>query len=376
MDDERLAIAVERVQPDTPDLARLASAYTDAIVNHPIYFGDIRFFTAGGCGKAARYCLRGTVRNTSRETLLSMTLTERVGGLLVYGHDWPVSAAPSADDLFAAGHKVLAGLTPDLFKAELLAQGRPRDALDWYVKASVETEGDDDPARVASGITDLGKALRLDPTHKPSRLLLAALLLTRNSLSPEADGDRDAQVALTMMNDILLSEPRNPMALEDKALALIALNQAHDAVAAADLALQIIPGDTGVLSVLADGLIQDDQLPRASGIISDHKDVDDGGAAASLAYAKRDYAAVLAAVRRYQQGQSVDLQSNLMALLSVAAELRLGRTINADMLLRATLKVLPPPFRRIGALRQTYYQLPPPAWANFTEALRAASMPP
>ena len=177
MPDERLAIAVEQLQPDTPALAHLASAYTDAIVTQPIFFGDIRFFTAGGCGRGARYCLRGTVRATSKETLLSVRLTERASGLLVYGHDWPVSDALSGHGLSAAGHMVLAGLIPDLFRAELRAQGgNPRDALDWYVKASVETEGDDDPARAARGIDFLagvdhcGSTRRTSPPVSCSRL--------------------------------------------------------------------------------------------------------------------------------------------------------------------------------------------------------------
>ena len=179
-----------------------------------------------------------------------------------------------------------------------------------------------------------------------------------------------------MMDDILLSEPRNPIALEDKALALIALDRPADAIAAACLALQTSPEDTSVLSALADAFIEGGLLSQASDLLGRHPDIDDGGAAASLGYARQDYPAVIPAVSRYQQGQSVDLQSNLMALLSVAAEWRLGHWIDADRLLRATLAALPTEFRRSDALRQTYYGLPPAAWNDFKAALGAAGMRP
>ncbi len=374
MPDERLAIAVNDLSAiGARGMNELASAYTDAIVTHPIFFGDIQLFRSGGCRAPARYCLEGAVRRTSREFLLSLVLIERVSGLRVFGGDVSVSGAPTEEDLFVAGRTVLTEIRPALFQAELRLQPKfPRDALDWYVRAQVETVGDNDPLRVTKGIALLGQALEIDHDHKPSRLLLATLLLVRLSLSPVSAGEKGGERVSRLLEPILLAEPRNAIALASKGLLSLELNQPLDAVEKAHLALEIDPRDTTPMSLLASAYIEAGLLNEAADFLKRFPEADDGSEAASLAFATRDYGGVLPAVKRYQQFQSVDIQSSLMSLLCVASEWRLGRYHNARSLLRTTLAALPADFQRVSDLRQSYYELPDQAWDDFVTALDQA----
>ncbi len=374
MPDERLAIAVDNLSTGgSPEMAALASAYTDAIVLHPIFFGDVRLYGSGGCHPPVRYCLTGNVRKTSRETLLSVMLTQRANGLRVFGHDWPVPGAPSEEDLFVIGRTVLFELRSALFEAELRRQPEcPCDAIDWYVRAQVKVAGDSDPPRVAQGIVLLEHALAIDPDHKPSRLLLASLLLTSLSLSPASAGDEVGRQVRDMLKPILIDEPDNAVALEDDALALLELNQPSDAIAAVRLAQRVSPADTSVWNLLSCAYIESGVFDQAADLLKRYPEIDDGSAAASLAFAQENYLAAILDVKRFQQVNHVDIHSNLLALLAAAAEWRLGRHSSARSMLYAALAVLPADFQQVSNLRQSYYLLPPTAWTDFRSALNEA----
>ena len=143
--DDRLTVEIEPFTSiGAPALAALAAAYTNAVVTRPEYFGDLRIFRASQ-HPGALTSLSGTVEAVHGGLVLSVALVERATGRVIHGSNDPVPVSPSARDLSAEAARILWDLRPDLFRFEAARRRtRPRDALDLFVEAEVETNNADD----------------------------------------------------------------------------------------------------------------------------------------------------------------------------------------------------------------------------------------
>lgn len=375
VEDNRLTIALESIEPDTPALSDLARQYTDAIQEHPSYFGDVRLFTPDAA--ATRYCLTGRLEIADDDARLHVSLWRRSDKRVVFSQPLAVPRRPSPTDLKKTARAVLMMIRPDLFQKELDAQnGTARDALDWYVRAQVATEGRDDPTNTEIGIADLERARENDPDHKPSVLLLALLLTARMSFSPATAGQADGWRARSLLQTILTKDPRNAIALQYDAIAAVLLNRPGEAIDAATKALQYDPGSNATRSILVEALIEQSDFRRAREQLAlVDEDYKDGSLDAQLAFAAGRDELVEPAVRKFQLAENVDLLRNLMELLVIAAKQRGGAHLEAKAALAEVLPRLPPEFRHVAALRQTYYDVPARSWPDFKALLRAAGMP-
>ena len=376
--DLRLTVALQASQARGPASAvDLAAAYMDAIKSVPHRYGDIRFYESNHApdGRPLHFRLSSTVHQMGSTALLTYELT-RGDGELVESGSLEVPTAPSRLDLSNAAEEVRQRISNPIFIDEEKARtGPPGDAIDFYIRAQTECYDDDTPERCSVAIRDLERACETDPHLFPARLLLVMDLNERLSLEPAQVGSKDGTRALDVVDTLLRDDPTNLVATVAKAEALVGLDRPGEAIEVAKHGLDLDPANLLLRSALLDADEEAGFLAEADALIKAQPFPRGSPNVAQLYFVEGRDAEALDQLAPYLANETNVRQRGLMELLKAAVLVRLGHLSEASTLIRQALVELPGSFHRLRALRQTYYLLPPVAWASFKALLKEGGMP-
>lgn len=377
--DARLSIAVQEFTPvgRDPRTPVLASDYTQATLARFGQFDDIVLFPDHEPVRPKvppHFRLSGSVQLIGADAVVMATLTEAGTGKLLHRSNVTLPADASIFQQSATAMEMLLDIRPALFQAELaVRRGPARDALDLVIEAHV-AGGDLAQSDRTLSLTE--QAVRREPMNVPARVFLSTLLTYRMLSSPATAGDEAGRRALHLINSVLLEQPRNFLYIEKRAFTLQALGWLEQAQATTEQGLQIEPACYNLMQTLGEVLMQKGDLAGARSLIKpDRRDLGDNRLA-TLDFAEGKYAQSASRAHGILAAAAGDWNTQFTALLEVAALSQSGQLAEARKLLEPRMVTLPNDLKRVGAQRQTFYELPDAAWQKFKQGLANAGMPP
>ena len=377
--DARLSIAVAEFTAvgNDPRTPALAADYTQAILARFGQFDDLVLFPDHEPVRPkvpAHFRLTGSVQVNGAETVIMTRLTEAADGKLLYRGDVTMVTDATVFQQSATAMEMLLDMRPSLFRAEFaLRRGPARDALDLLIESHV---ADGEAGKASKALSLAEQAIQRDPTNTPARVLLSTLLTDDMLSLPATSGDEDGRRALSLINSVLLEQPRNFLFIERRAFALQALGRLNEAQATAESGLRIQPACDTLIQTLGEILMQQGDLVRARTLIKPVASYVSDDRIATLEFAEGRYAEALVETRRIIAAAPGDWNMQFTTLLEVAILSQIGKLGEAEALLIECMKTLPKDFGHVGAQRQSLYELPDDAWHRFKEGLVQAGMPP
>ena len=380
--ESRLSIATHPLVPvgDDSHTAITAARYTDLLLSQLSQFEDLLLLVDAGPHRQAvmtHFELNGSVHINGAMAVIQIILTETGSGRLLYRNDAVVPIAAAKFEDKAAAMDLVTELRPRLFQVEAERRRRPpRDALDFIIDAHVALGQFEQVSEVERALPLAEQAVRIEPTSRPAKALLALILFDHMIASSAVRGDAEGWRALTLIEEALRGRPRDCLYISLRAHILMALGRLDDAQATAELGLQTDPGDAELTAELGEIMLLKGDLVSAKSLLqSDPSDLQDD-TLATIAFAEARYAEAMEMSRRVVAATPDGFWTQFPLLLEIASLSRLGRVDEARTVLQTNIQRIPQDFRVFGALRRTAYVLPEDAWRHFRAGLADAGMPP
>ncbi|WP_419729373.1 winged helix-turn-helix domain-containing protein [Lichenicola sp.] len=380
--DARLSIGVDDFTAigNDPLASRMASRYYNAILPRLLIFHDLKLYPMSGqqpSGASPHFRLSGSADIIGADIVVTLHLLEEPDRQTVAIEERRTPIAAPNDDHFASAMHLVAAIRPAIFAREHARQaGHPQDALALLIDAHVAAGDTHDPVGLQAAIDLAEQAVAEDPTMDGAKAYLALLLAELLQLQDAHAGDGGGRRAMQLIDDVLQRHNRNQLFVGYRALIYAAMNDADKAGSTVDRALDLDPSFYYLQQLKGEILMQQNRLAEAERLIRASSDYPQDDRLAILAYAKGDYGTALQLFRKVLSDAGSCWDTPFTRLLQASATVRAGRTDEAGGILKLAMAGLPPNFRAISALRQSYYALPDTAWRQFQGDLKVAGMPP
>ena len=193
----------------------------------------------------ARYLVDGELQSGKARRVLSLRLTDTVGGSLAWSDRFELPDIADSVDALVATRKVIRRLAAAVATAEtrrVLAMPLSElDAMELVVRAWAVLDGKESVAAATEARKLLDDATRLDPTLVPALTTIGAQLDQLNDIDPKADHERYVRESDEISARAVTLDPHDPSAWYWRAMALNVLGHWNSSLEASDRWIKLDP---------------------------------------------------------------------------------------------------------------------------------------
>ena len=373
---DRMTLRIEPFTATGGQPAReLAATLTQTTIRRMSQFEIMAVSTANPATSAAsvlpRYLLEGNVRTDGQSANLTVQVTERQSGRLIYSNQGRISVQATEPSIYGATVVLLGGAADQILCAELgRYTGPPRDVTDMAIRAWAVL-GNWSPGRNDAELALAERAYALAPDNVPVAADLAILLYMDFIASDARSGDAEGRRALALTDQVLSAHPRNLIDRHLRADLLAALGDLRAAQSMAESALADEPENPGMQNTLSMVRLQQGDIAGSLAAYAKGRPADNEFQARQ-AFAQGRWNDALEITSRIDAEEPSDW---VALLFRAAIQARAGQMPQARATMSRAMAVLPANLKHVVALRQVLYGLPNASWDVFRQSLLAAGMP-